>query len=291
MYIYKTTIIPTNEIYIGQSIHKPEETTDYLGSGKILKAKVNYYGIENCKKTILIDDLDNKADLDFFEKVLIEANREDFGDLVINIADGGGGGVGTFKIHKQDCKCSFCKAKRGELKGKSMSEQTKQKMRISANNPEVKEKKRQAHLGQKCTEETKLKIKQSNLGQKRSEQTKEKNRLSHLGKPIDHKLTCQCFICKSKRGEMKGKIVSEQAKENIRLSHLKNPNCQCCMCKSKRGERKGIVLSEQHKKNLRKPKSEQGKANMKLAQNRPEVKEKIRQTRLGKPRGNYIKKL
>ncbi len=34
----------------------------------------------------------------------------------------------------------------------------------------------------------------------------------------EHKLNCQCFICKGKRGE----------------SHV--PNCQCCSCKTKRGE-------------------------------------------------------
>lgn len=50
MFIYKTTNLVNNKIYIGQSKkNKPE----YLGSGKILKKAIKKYGIEKFKKEIL----------------------------------------------------------------------------------------------------------------------------------------------------------------------------------------------------------------------------------------------
>ena len=62
-----------------------------------------------------------------------------------------------------------------------------------------------------------------------------------------HKIACSCYICKSKRGETKGKnsynygrIPSEEVKEKYRLAHLKHKDrCKCICCKAKRGGSKG----------------------------------------------------
>jgi group I intron endonuclease len=53
MYIYKTTNIQNNLVYIGQTIRDLHVTEKYLGSGRLLKEAILEYGIENFKKEIL----------------------------------------------------------------------------------------------------------------------------------------------------------------------------------------------------------------------------------------------
>ena len=52
-YIYKTTNLINNKIYIGQKYGAPEKTEKYFGSGKHLNSSINKYGKENFKKEIL----------------------------------------------------------------------------------------------------------------------------------------------------------------------------------------------------------------------------------------------
>jgi hypothetical protein len=88
-YIYKTIIKPTKEVYIGQTSRKFSLVKSYLGSGLILKRKINKYGRENCQKIILIEGIDNQKNLDFFEKIIIEIYKKEYKDKCINISDGG----------------------------------------------------------------------------------------------------------------------------------------------------------------------------------------------------------
>jgi group I intron endonuclease len=65
MYIYKTTNIITNKIYIGQHMMKINENKKYFGSGKLLKRSIKKHGIKNFKTEILeycknIDELNEK---------------------------------------------------------------------------------------------------------------------------------------------------------------------------------------------------------------------------------------
>jgi hypothetical protein len=168
LYIYKTEILPTKEIYIGQDHYdsNSSKAKKYFGSGIILKRKINKYRIDNCKKNILIDGIDNQRDLDFFEKILIEANREDFGNRVINIAVGGRGGRHN---HTEEAKEKI----RITSTGRKMPIEARQKISNWHKNKKLSEEHRKnlslSHMGQKswnkgmpCREEVKEALRKSN---------------------------------------------------------------------------------------------------------------------------------
>ena len=88
-YIYLTTNTVNNKKYIGQ--HLGEFTTEYLGSGKILKKALNKYGKENFTVTLL-DIANSKEELDNLEKKYIEEYNALYEDNFYNIHEGGTGG-------------------------------------------------------------------------------------------------------------------------------------------------------------------------------------------------------
>ena len=88
-YIYLTTNTVNNKKYIGQ--HLGEFTTEYLGSGKILKQAIDKYGKENFT-VILLDIANSKEELDNLEKKYIEEYNALYEDNFYNIHEGGTGG-------------------------------------------------------------------------------------------------------------------------------------------------------------------------------------------------------
>lgn len=162
-YIYKTTNLVNNRVYIGQK--KGKFTSKYLGSGIIIRKAINKEGNKKFKLEI-IAYANNREDLNELEKKIIKEYREKLGKIgIYNIADGGQGGyVGDLAVekmrqshlgshhsdetknkmrvaatgrklseetkqklselkiknpsqHKKECRCHFCRAKRGEFKG------------------------------------------------------------------------------------------------------------------------------------------------------------------------------
>ena len=53
MYIYKTTNLLNDKIYIGKKVYRKKDDNWYLGSGIYLNRAIKKYGRENFKKEIL----------------------------------------------------------------------------------------------------------------------------------------------------------------------------------------------------------------------------------------------
>lgn len=103
-YIYKTTNLINNRVYIGQ--HKSEVFDfKYKGSGKILLQAFEKYGKDNFKCE-LIQECFSKDELDQCEKFYIDKYSKLYSDLY-NITQGGFGGSasGYISIRNIDGKC------------------------------------------------------------------------------------------------------------------------------------------------------------------------------------------
>ena len=90
-YIYKTTNLVNNKVYIGQ--RKGNFSHSYLGSGFILKRAINKEGKDKFKVEVLVY-AEDKNKINEYEKSCIAEYKRIFGqDALYNIAKGGNGGA------------------------------------------------------------------------------------------------------------------------------------------------------------------------------------------------------
>lgn len=131
-YIYKTTNLINNKIYIGQKKSSKFLGEKYLGSGIRLKEALYKYGQENFK-TELIDTAESQDDLDIKEKYWINYYNSKDKFIGYNIADGGQwstnyhlGMLGKTQSDKQK------KAVSNYMTNRIVTEETRNKMSQSA---------------------------------------------------------------------------------------------------------------------------------------------------------------
>ena len=179
-YIYKTTNLVNNKIYIGQKHSSKFLCQSYLGSGKRFKDAVKHYGKENFKVELL-------EEIDCLEKM---DEREIYW---INVYNSTNSAIG------------YNMSKGGNVNRAMVGEHNPSKR------PEVREKlsKKMLHnkytLGRKHTSEELLKISLGNKGKIISQETREK--LSENAKT-------------NPNYGMRGKHCSTETKEKLRLVHL-----------------------------------------------------------------------
>jgi group I intron endonuclease len=94
MYIYKTTCIINNIIYIGQCSKTPDKSKKYLGGGRLIELAIKKYGKENFIKEILKDNLQNQKELDIWEQIFIKKFNSTNRDIGYNILPGTSNGFG-----------------------------------------------------------------------------------------------------------------------------------------------------------------------------------------------------
>lgn len=94
MYIYKTTCLINNKIYIGQCSKSPEESEDYFGSGRRIKDCLKKHGKKNFKKEILCICKSQKA-LDVMEEFYIKKFNSTNKEIGYNILPGTANGFGS----------------------------------------------------------------------------------------------------------------------------------------------------------------------------------------------------
>ncbi len=174
-YIYKTTNLINNKIYIGQRCsNKSCELDSYLGSGVILNKSIKKHGIENFKKDLI--EYVSKETINEREVFWIKEFNSTNVNTGYNLNIGGGSNRG-FK-HSDEAKRRIGESKKGktqpeELKlrwsanrtGMIFSEETKIKMSESAmkNMADINERrKRSIKLsGIKRSSETRAKMKEA----------------------------------------------------------------------------------------------------------------------------------
>lgn len=184
MYIYKTTNLINNKVYIGKSEKAFNEK--YVGSGKLLWKAIKKHGLHNFK-TELLENCSSIQELNKREKFWIAR----YSNNSYNLAEGGTGGWTT--KHYTDVQLNELKKKlSNSLKGRKVSDECKQKLSLKNKNrffgskPELSKKVKSAWADpnsifnsleyrkklsiaskkRKWSEETKKKISESKLGNK-----------------------------------------------------------------------------------------------------------------------------
>lgn len=198
-YVYLTTNIITKEQYIGDRTCYCDPNDDkYLGSGVLFKKKEKEYGIKNFEKQIL----------EFFSSRCEAFNAQEkyIKEYKTHISQGGyniswTGGTYSGGKHSEETKKKISEANKGNLShlgkyhseetkqnirnanlGKSLSEETKQKMR-GPRSEDIKNKMKGRipwNKGMKTSEEVKQKISLSRIGFHHSEETKKKLKKSRI---------------------------------------------------------------------------------------------------------------
>ena len=216
MYIYKTIVLPTKEIYIGQSMKDSHKSVNYFGSGLNLRNRIIEYGIESCNKKILLNYIDTKKNLDILEKMFIKVNRKNYGKKCINIARGG---EGNFRLKRtEEFKKALSKRRTGSkhledtknkisktLKGHEVSQKTRNKISRSliGHIPWNKGKKTKPHTKEWKINMSKMMIGKNHpmYGKHHSEKARIKMSNARKGKTLKelgHKKYCNCSFCRNK---------------------------------------------------------------------------------------------
>lgn len=207
-YIYKTTNLVNEKIYVGQ---KKSETfvKTYYGSGTIIRRAIEKYGVENFKVEI-IQWCASKKDLDLKERYWIKKLKSQWGfGIGYNVTDGGELGDTFTHLTKEDQEKRREKHRKNNNLPRWTEERKKEmsKRMSGENNPSYG--KQGYFKGKKLPEETKQKLREVNLGKKATKETREK--LSNIHKE-------------------RFKNMSEEEKENqtkaLREWYKKNPHHQ-----------------------------------------------------------------
>lgn len=103
-FIYKTTNLINNKIYIGQKVYKKNNdiqspVPSYLGSGIKLKSAIKKYGKKNFKREILCWCLNQKS-LDDFEKFFIKYYNSMDENIGYNLCEGGQTDIPKEMLHR-----------------------------------------------------------------------------------------------------------------------------------------------------------------------------------------------
>jgi group I intron endonuclease len=180
MYIYKTTNLINNKIYIGLSTKLVEESVNYYGSGRLINEAIQKYGKENFIKEILERDIEDYDLLCEREIYWIEAFKSHVSFNNYNLTLGGDGSLGLSPDTEWRNKIS--EGIKNSLKLKVakviMSEKGKERWK----DPEYRTKMSEIQKGHPSYPNQIEAIKKANSERVWKEPSKEKIRLANSGK-------------------------------------------------------------------------------------------------------------
>lgn len=166
--IYKITNKVNGKVYIGA--HKTKDINDgYMGSGDLIKAAINKYGVGNFEK-IILHNFDNSEDMFAKEASIVNAGFIKSKNTY-NVKEGGFGGWQY--VHS----AYWTTEKRSKSQmGRTVTQETRCKIS-------------KLHKGKTVSQETKDKISKSTKGKVFSEETLKKMSEAKKGKPLskEHK--------------------------------------------------------------------------------------------------------
>lgn len=197
MYIYKTTNLINNKIYIGLKTKSVNESENYLGSGVVLKHAIKKYGKANFKKEILESDISDFDLLCKREIYWIEYYNSMNASIGYNRTTGGNGVSGyEMKESVRSARSKFSKGRKWYhhpdtnknvfvknkpdvyVKGRYLSEEEKDILTKTHKGKNVyfskehKKKISQSLTGKKLSKDHKMKISESKRGSKLTEEHK-----------------------------------------------------------------------------------------------------------------------
>lgn len=235
-YIYKTTNLVNNKIYIGQ--HKADQfNVTYFGSGKSLLNAINKYGKENFICEIL-EWCETQSKINSRERYWIKFYNSRDRNIGYNITEGGEGWKGGH--HSEYTKQKISKAKTGCHPNRDyvITEETRQKIsrtlkakHQSSWNKGVpmreisKQKLREVNIGKKLSEETKQKMKGRkawNKGIPMTEEAKQHLREINTGKKSNMSIDAKQRMSRRFTGENNPNYggLKDETKEKIRQAIL-----------------------------------------------------------------------
>lgn len=181
-YVYKTTCLVNEKIYIGQ--HRAETFEhQYIGSGTLLKKSIKKHGKENFKVELICECFD-QAELNLKEAYYIQYFNATNKAIGYNI-ELGGGGCPKSDSTKEKLRLSHL--------GKKASKEAREKMSKSRTGE------KNAFYGRQHSEESKKKIgaksigRQTFLGRKHKSESIEKMRQAKLGNIPGNSVKIKCL--------------------------------------------------------------------------------------------------
>lgn len=117
MYVYETIYDVDDRNYVGKCIASVEKSSNYYGSGKLIRAAIKKYGKENFTKVILevLPEGSTAEQLYGREQYWIEKQNSKY-PVGFNLTDGGAGTTGL--KHSQATKDKIGKSNIGKTSGK-----------------------------------------------------------------------------------------------------------------------------------------------------------------------------
>ena len=176
MYIvYKTTNLVNGKFYIGKHKQSTKDFDGYLGSGNIIKSAIKKYGKDAFVRETLATFTCEKECYKFEKKVLAEHWTSNY---CYNLESGGRGGKSVSEQSKK--RMSLSALKRGS--NGPHTDETKRKMSENHNSPGM--------TGRKHSKETKRKMREKAMGRKHTAETRAKMSASKKGSiPWNKKIT------------------------------------------------------------------------------------------------------